>query len=441
MKEAFLSHLSTLIDHPHKQRFLLAVSGGKDSTVMVHLFADFGLPFDMAHCNFHLRGENSNEDMRFVQNLALHFGVKLHIKEFDTQSLQKDSGLSIEMTARELRYRWFDSLADDYDYVVTAHHADDNAETVLLNLVRGTGLRGLTGIPVKNGKYLRPFLPFTSEDILTYAKTHQIAFRTDESNQSEQFHRNKIRLSVFPKMKEINPNVISTFTHNIKIFNQLDTFLERQICNILAEITQQDDDKLLVSISKLKELPDKELLLFECLRPYHFDAATTHAVVLSLEAETGRTFNSPTHQLLKDRDYLIVKKKEEYAKIWHLCHSIQDLESCGFSVQKVACREGFQLKADAQTLYVDADKLQFPVLIRGWEKGDWFVPFGMNGRKKVSDLFTDLKIDRFSKMKVPILCSNDNIVWVVGLRADTRYRVDEHSEYYYKINYHGKLRI
>lgn len=439
MKDAFFHHLSSLIENPQNKRFLLTVSGGKDSTVLVHLFHSCQLDFDMAHCNFHLRGDDSERDMQFVQDLAKSIDRQLFIKEFDTFSAQKNSGLSLEMVARNLRYCWFDELAPDYDYVVTAHHADDNAETVLLNLARGTGLRGLTGIPALNGKYLRPLLPFSSDEILAYASQNHIAYRIDKSNYSETFHRNKIRQSVIPKLKEINPSLIDTFSQNIKNFKQLEIFYHHQLCKISAEICHIDDEQTFLSISKLSAMEDQEIILFELLRAYHFDGPTVHEIHKAMNAESGRIFYSSTHQLLKDRDFFIIKERKDSAKKWQKCNNFQELADCGFFLEKQENSGTTFSCSDKHTIYVAADKLQFPIEVRHWQEGDWFIPFGMKGRKKLSDLFTDLKIDRFSKQQVRVLCSKGEIVWVIGLRADNRFRIDENTIYYYKITYDGRI--
>ena len=439
MKDVFFHHLSSIIEKPQDKHFLLAVSGGKDSTVLVHLFQSCGLDFDMAHCNFHLREEDSNTDMQFVQELAQQFDKQLFIKEFDTYSLQKDSGLSIEMMARELRYRWFNELSPNYDYIVTAHHADDNAETVLLNLTRGTGLRGMTGIPELNGKYLRPLLPFSSDEILAYARRNKIAYQIDKSNYSEAFHRNKIRQTIIPKLKEINPSVIDTFTQNTKRFNQLENFCRHQLRQILAEVCQFEEDQVIISIPALAHMNDQEFILFELLRDYHFDGPTVHEIHSAMQAEPGRIFNSPTHQLLKDRSSFIVRKHDDYANTWHMCHNLQELEDCGFLLEKQENTGNPLPRPNSNTIYVDAEKIRFPVELREWHEGDWFIPFGMKGRKKLSDLFTDMKIDRFSKQKVKVLCSKGEIMWVIGLRADNRFRIDENTTNYYKITYDGRI--
>ncbi|MBR0077518.1 MAG: tRNA lysidine(34) synthetase TilS, partial [Bacteroidales bacterium] len=256
MKESFYNNLKTLVGTPEKCSFLLVVSGGGDSVVMTHLFYSCGLPFAIAHCNFHLRGDDSNEDMRFVQQLAANYGVQLFVKEFDTLSIQKNSGKSVEMVARDLRYQWFEEVGQPFDFIVTAHHANDNAETLLLNLCRGTGLKGLAGIPARNGKYLRPLLPFPSDELRRYTTRHHLSFRTDRTNFSEQYQRNKIRLAVLPKLTEINPDLIRTFSRNADHFRHQYDFYQRQLAAFEREMVIHEDETVRISIPKLSENPD-----------------------------------------------------------------------------------------------------------------------------------------------------------------------------------------
>lgn len=449
MQSRFFSNLQKIAPDCENATFLLAISGGKDSTVLAHLFADCGLHFDLAHCNFHLRGEASNDDMHFVQILANNLGKKLFIKEFDTYSAQKNSGESIEMIARRLRYDWFCELSHHYDYVVTAHHADDNAETLLLNLSRGTGLRGLAAIPEKNGKIIRPLLPFSSDEILQYAQAHHIPFQVDQSNLSEQFQRNKIRLAVIPKLKEINPDLIATFSQNIQIFNQLKNFFACQMRQISAEITHFENDTLYIDIEKLSKTPEPELVLYELLQPYQFEGAVVKSIHNNLQNESGKIFYSPTHKLLKDRNSLIIKRNSDNDAKQCVCSCIAELSEQDFSVEhkEIAAGSTAALEtlmkeiqsANANTLFVDADKMTFPVEIRNWQRGDWFIPFGMKGKKKLSDFFINQKIDCYAKQQVQLLLSRGEIIWIVGRRTDARFCIDENTKHYYKIEYNGRI--
>lgn len=440
MEETFCQHLENLVGPPQQRSFLLAVSGGCDSVVMARLFHSCGLRFAIAHCNFHLRGADSDEDMRFVQQLAADYGVQLFVKEFDTLSIQKNSGKSVEMVARDLRYQWFEEIGRVFDFVATAHHANDNAETLLLNLCRGTGLKGLTGIPARNGRYIRPLLPFPADTLRQYAALHNLPFRTDKTNLSEQFHRNKVRLAVLPKLTEINPDLIRTLTKDTAHFRQQYDFYQRQIATLEQEMVSADGENVQISIRKLSENPDKELLLHEFLKKYGFSDDTVQQLAKRLDGEPGKFFYSETHCLLKDRDFLIIKKREEETADPEMTiASWEELEQLGFSVEPHEVNGSVPFERDPNVLYVDAAKISFPLTLRHWRTGDTLQPFGMYGTKKISDLFKDAKSNRFVKQKTWLLCCNGQIVWVVGLRSDQRFCLDFDTKQFYKIKYYGRI--
>ena len=440
MKETFYNNLKKMVGNPENCTFLLAVSGGGDSVAMLHLFHSCGLKFAIAHCNFHLRGDDSNEDMRFVQQLAADYKAQLFVKEFDTLSIQKNSGKSVEMVARDLRYQWFEEVGQPFDFVATAHHANDNAETLLLNLCRGTGLKGLTGIPARNGRYIRPLLPFPADELRQYVTHHNLPFRTDRTNFSEQFHRNKIRLAILPKLTEINPDLIRTLARDTQHFRQQYGFYQRQIATFEQEMVSTDGENVRISIQKLSENPDKELLLYEFLKKYNFTADTVQQLAQRLDGETGKLFFSESHCLLKDRDFLIIKKKEEETTDTEIIvSSWEELEKLGFSVEPHEVNGSVPFERDPNVLYVDAAKITFPLTLRHWRNGDTFQPFGMYGTKKLSDLFKDAKSNRFDKQKTWILCCKEQIVWVVGLRSDQRFCLDFDTKHFFKIKYDGRI--
>lgn len=435
----FSDHLHALIPNAGKCRFLLAVSGGRDSTVLAHLFLHTELDFAIAHCNFHLRADDSNSDENFVRELAQKFRKTLYVKQFDTNKVQENSGMSIEMVARELRYTWFNEIGKDFDYIVTAHHANDNAETLLLNLSRGTGLKGLTGIPEKNGKILRPLLPFTSQQIQHYADEKNIAFRTDITNFSEQYNRNKIRLKVLPALAKANPEIILTLCQNIAHFKQQYSFYTNEIQKFKSSITFTKDDYLYISISKLSVEEDAGLLLYEFLKPYNFSAETVQEIFAVMQAEPGRVFHSTTHELLKDRDTLIVRPSNSVTSFEFICNNEKELQNLGFEIELLSIKNKPHFSKNQNIIFIDADKFHFPVAVRSWRDGDIFQPFGLKGRQKLSDFFNNEKVNRFEKQRVPILCIDNQIVWVVGYRADDHFKIDEHTQYYYKLLYHGRI--
>ncbi len=435
----FITHLQSLIDNPFKKRFLLAVSGGVDSCVMAYLFHHHGLDFDVAHCNFHLRGEESNQDMEFIKNIPYLKDERLFIKEFDTIALQQDSGKSVEMVARDLRYEWFHELGKEYDYIATAHHADDNAETILLNLTRGTGLKGMTGIPAINGKIIRPLLPFTAEDILTFAEENHIEFRIDRSNYSDLFRRNKIRWQIIPKLKEINPNLISTFTRNITLFNAQYRFYQQKIEILKTNLLLKKDNEYLISIKEIIDSGHSELLLHEILTDFNFHSNTIQNIVQQLHTTPGKKFTSGTHILIKDREYLIISEIKKINPLYIVIEHLSDLDNYGYSVELLDYKKDLQFLRDPNTIYVDKNKLHFPLTLRNWQEGDYFYPYGMKGKKKVSDLFTNEKISIPHKHRIPLLCMEDEIVWIVGCKADRRFAIKSgETKQYYVIRHIAK---
>lgn len=442
MEKEFFQHLKNIISNPLDHKYLLTVSGGVDSSVMVYLFHLCGLSFDMAHCNFHLRGEASNQDMELVKSMAQLLNKQLYIKEFDTFQMQKDSGKSIEMMARELRYGWFSDLADNYDYIVTAHHANDNAETILLNLTRGTGLKGMTGIPVFNGKIIRPLLPFTSAQIHTFANRHNITYHDDQTNFSEDYQRNKIRLSVIPKLEEINQDVINTFTRDISLLKKQYQFYSSHIEKIKNQIVTFKNHQYFISIDQLLLLNgnDLEIVLYELIKDFGFNYSTMVNMIQAMQAQSGKRFFSPTHLIIKDRQQFIISELTEDKDNRITIHSIEELKEYGFEVQLFENETDYLFESNPNNLYICVDRLSFPLTLRHWEKGDYFYPFGMKGKKKLSDYFTDQKIDLLTKQQINLLCCRNEIIWVVGYRTDNRYKIAKGNKLpLYKIRYHGSI--
>lgn len=417
-----------------KSRFLLAVSGGVDSMVMAHLFASCHLNFDVAHCNFHLRDEASNEDMEFVQNVDFLKDKKIFIKEFDTYKIQRDSGKSIEMVARELRYSWFEELLPEYDFLCTAHHANDNAETLLLNITRGTGYRGLNAIPQKNGKILRPLLDFSSQQIEDYARQNGISYREDASNLSLIYHRNKIRHQLIPILEEINPEFIKTASRNIKIFNSQYNFYQKQIEKVKSEYVEPCENGVKVKLSQLLLREDCPLILYEIVNDFGFAASTVESILEKPHRESGKQFFSHDYLMIHHQGDLRIYPSETVETEEFLIENEEDFRKLGFQIGRFTMQQPPKFEKSADVLYADAKKMVFPLVLRRWKSGDYFFPLGMKGKKKVSDLFTDLKVDRWQKQQAFILTSQGNIVWVVGYRSDNRFKIDETTTEYYRIS-------
>jgi tRNA(Ile)-lysidine synthase len=371
--------------------------------------------------------------MGFVQKLPFLTTQTVFVKEFDTLAVQQKTGKSIEMVARELRYQWFQEIGNDYDYIVTAHHANDNAETILLNLLRSAGLRGMCGIPPKNGKIIRPLLRFLRPEIERYSLEQELEYCVDSSNLSDEFLRNKVRNKVMPMLEEINPKCVEIFTRNSNLFSKQLQFFDAHIQQYKNRLLQEKENRITIAIEGLKNVEYQSLILYELLNPYGFNANDVDNILKSLEATSGKQFFSDTHILIKDRTHLIIEKKEPKNEENIIINSLEDLQKNGFMIEKIPYNANFTPKKDTKIIYIDADKLTFPLTIRGWQKGDFFYPFGMKTKKKLSDFFTDIKIDVLEKQKIRLLCSQNQIVWIINYRADERFRVDEGTEWYYRI--------
>ncbi len=439
MKELFYKQLQSIVPDPTTAKFLLAVSGGVDSSVMTQLFYIHKLHFDLAHCNFHLRGEDSNLDMDFVQQKLLKsIEIKefrtpnVLVKEFDTISIQQNSGASIEMVARDLRYEWFRELAPNYDYICTAHHANDNLETIILNLVRGTGYKGLNGIPEQNPPFIRPLLQFSSDAIKQYAEENKIPFRVDLSNHSDQYQRNKIRHHVIPVLEQINPNVVHTVSRNIQLFNKQFDFYKTQIEEIKKKLLIPYENGFKLNINQLLAFQNAEIILFETLSDFQFNYSTVESIYNQLHGESGKQFFSENYKLIKDRSELFIYPLDTNKGInKNIINSITEF----YDYKIIPHLDDYHLTtafiSNPNVAYFDWNLITFPLMIRTWEEGDSFQPYGMKGKKKLSDYFIDLKLNLNQKQQVHILCEANNpqnILWIIGFRTDNRYKVTPNTQ-------------
>lgn len=434
MLKRFLQELHTLVGPDTlRKRYLLAVSGGADSTVMATLFHEAGLQFAIAHCNFHLRGFDSDRDMQFVQELAARWNVQLLVREFDTLNIQRNSGKSVEMVARELRYKWFEEIMADFDYLATAHHANDAAETQLLNLTRGTGLRGLCGIPPVNGKTIRPMLSFTAKEIRQYADNHHIEYVEDYTNRDETISRNRIRHSVIPQLETLNPQFLRTNIRTRQILQQQYAFYQKHLKAEIQDMLIHEDGDIRINLQKLAQNENILLILYEILHEYGFTADTVEKIIINNQIPVGRFFYSESHILLIDRDFLIIQPRfEGEENVLAEIYSMTDLKTY-FHVEELEYQDDMLFSKNPNIFYIPKEKLTFPVLIRRWNPGDWFHPLGAPGRQKLSDYFIDHKIDRFTKERIRLLSINDQIAWIIGHRSDERFKLTPQTKTYFRI--------
>ncbi|MFI3318138.1 MAG: tRNA lysidine(34) synthetase TilS [Rikenellaceae bacterium] len=416
-------------------KVLLTVSGGVDSMVLLDLFAQSEYEIGVAHCNFQLRGQESMEDEVLVEQLAKKHGVPFYNRRFETKEEMERTGESMEMAARRLRYAWFQELSQEHGYniIAIAHHADDSIETFFINLLRGTGLRGLTGISVHIGRIIRPLMFASRKDILEYAMAANIEYREDSSNRSTKYLRNKIRLGLVPRIREINAKFTDLMRGNISRLTDAQLFIDSCIKRISSEVITEQDGIFTLHIDRIESSLPQNFVVYELLSSkFGFKGDVIEALMRSLEeGSSGRQFYAKEYVAYSDRGDILVAKILDS----DLCESTieegMQRAYCGNSVlylEKIDIDLIEQLKVAENIALIDADKLHFPLTLRRWQDGDWFIPYGMEGRKKVSDFLIDTKVSRPEKQRQFLLMSGDDIVWVIGRRIDDRYALDGESE-------------
>jgi tRNA(Ile)-lysidine synthase len=422
-----------------EDKILLAVSGGIDSMVMTDLFIKCGYKVGIAHCNFSLRGEESDKDELLVKQLAKRHKQPFYSIRFDTKQYAKKQSISIQMAARELRYGWFRELCVEhsYKYIATAHNLDDKIETFFLNLTRGTGIKGLSGMPPKNDNIIHPILFVSRKEIEEYAVANKVAYREDATNATTYYARNRIRHNIIPELCAINPSFYSTMEGNMQRIMLAEQLAQQTLAVLIHKACKQEGGLFIIDIDSLKDYQPLSLFLFELLYPFGFTASTITDIENALTEQTGKRFFSTTHQLVKDRERLLIspipQQNDKEYKIEKSTKFIETPINMVFETMPRSFIESFE--AAKNIAYIDADKICYPFILRKWHVGDSFVPFGMKGKKKLSDFFIDSKLSLVEKRRQWVLLSNNEIVWVVGQRVDNRYRIDEQTKTILKIEY------
>lgn len=413
-------------------RLLAAVSGGIDSVVLCQLLHELKIPFGLAHCNFGLRGEESDADELFVKKLAKKYEVPVFVEYFQTQEFAGQEKISIQMAARSLRYDWFEKIRrqHSYDLVVTAHHHNDAAESILLNLTRGTGIAGLHGIPAKVGRIIRPLLSVTKDDIYDYVTARQLSWREDSSNENTKYQRNLIRQEVIPLLKKINPNLEQTMAVTIQKVQGVEAVFQAYVDQVKEQVCRQEEDALYLELGPLRAVTSLPVVLAEILKPYLFNYDTVLEIVAAFSSPSGKQFFSPTHLLVKDREQLVVTARNLGAfGSYEIAEGQALVEHPGLKLElRELPAEGYKIPRGRKTAALDYGLLQFPLKLRPWKEGDWFVPLGMNGKKKVSDFLIGEKVPANLKSRVLVLTSDKSIVWIVGYRPDNRFKVTDKTE-------------
>ena len=413
---------------------LVAVSGGLDSVVLLDVLHRLGVQVAVAHCHFGLRGEDADADEQFVRKLAKQYGLPYFAEFFRTKEYAEQEGISTQMAARFLRYRWFEQLrqVQQLACIATAHHQRDEAETMLLNLTHGTGLAGLHGIQVKNGHVVRPLLGLGRDDLHEYLVARGLRWREDASNASPVYQRNRLRHEVLPVLRAINPNLDQTLHGTAERVGGAEEIVRRYVEETSAQARRDDAEVTYLNIATLQKTAATTLVLHELLRPFGFAWPVVKDVVAAFGGEPGRRFDSPTHRLVKDREHLVITPRRlTQFGTFQLAAGQTDLWADGLRLKTELHEEAqhFLIPRSKSTAALDADKLKFPLTLRKWQEGDWFMPLGMKGKKLLSDFLIDQKVPLNLKDDVRVLTSGDGkICWVVGWRVDDRFKVEEATE-------------
>lgn len=420
---------------------IVATSGGKDSMALVHFLSEAGFNLIVAHCNFQLRGVESDADQQFIQNYCENHKLPFESIRFETDQLAKESKRSIQETARELRYAYLEELRKKHKaaVIVTAHHLNDNIETLIFNLVKGTGIKGLRGMLAKNGHIVRPLLETNVNIIWNYIQSNKIQFREDSSNASTKYDRNKIRHEVIPVLEEINSNLLGSFQEHFKRWKDIESYHELILESWRKKLFIIKGSSIFISIEKLKQLNSNKSLLFELLSPYKFNATDIQDLVHSFDSKDAKFFESSTHELIKDRKFLILssKKDKQVQARYPIQRSTKKLKFGNEKILQLHLKpiNNFaRMSAKPKNAYIDVSLLNFPLILRKWEVGDYMYPLGLTkesgktSKKKISKILRDEKLSHHEKEDAWVLCSGDKIVWLLGLRLDDRFKVTDKTQ-------------
>jgi tRNA(Ile)-lysidine synthase len=408
---------------------LLTVSGGIDSMVMLHLVKQLGITFGVAHCNFQLRGQESEEDALFVKTSVEMMNVPFYMARFETTAFADENHLSIQMAARELRYTWFENIrkTQGYDYIATAHNANDSVETFFINLSRGCGADGLTGIKPRTGNIIRPLLFASRDQIIQYSKKKGVSFREDSSNNTDKYLRNFIRHNVLPVLDEAHSNFRKGIQTTMQNLTDSQITFNYLVEKTKKEIVSENNEVISVDIARLHEMPRPSSFLWEIISSYSFNRDTCFEIAESLTAQSGKIFLSPTHRLIKDRSHLLITKlqKNEMGIFYLEADNVPADTPVKLSLKIEEFNSQTIIARDSRIAMVDYETLQWPLILRKWKQGDYFAPLGMENLKKVSDFLIDQKLSIYEKENTWVLESGNRIVWIVGRRIDHRFRIKE----------------
>lgn len=422
-----------------KDKLLLAISGGVDSVVLCALCKQAGFDFAIAHCNFKLRGAHSERDEQFVTELAKEYGVPFFIKSFATNDIAKATKKSIEETARDLRYAWFEEIRveNKFTYILTAHHANDNIETVLMNFFRGTGIKGLRGILSKNGKIIRPLLFARRAELEMFVQTNKLAFVTDHTNAENDYTRNYFRNTILPQVSESFPEATENMLKNIQRFKEIEILYRQSVDLHVKKLVECKGNELHIPVIKLLKTEPLATVFFEIIQPYGFTAHQVDEAIALLKSETGKYIRSSTHRIIKNRNWIIIAPIQ--TAIAHNILIEEDdrkiiFETGELQLEKLTISK-VQLSTDNTVAMMDASTIVFPLLLRKWKMGDYFYPLGMKKKKKINRFLIDQKLSLPQKENTWVVEMDKKIIWVLGMRIDDRFKITNSTKELIKISF------
>lgn len=438
MIEAFVKYIKENGLCKPGEKILLGVSGGVDSVVMLDLFSKTGYDIAIAHCNFHLRGAESDGDEAFVRKLAEKYQIPVFVKSCETIEYAKEKGISIEMAARSLRYDWFEEVCnkENFQKVAIGHNRNDDEETFFIKLLRGSGLSGLRGIPLQRNRYFRPIMFASRKEIRAYAKKNKLKSREDSTNATDDYLRNRVRHHFLPYFDKKFPGGTDALDNSLAKLKEEELLFRQMLDDKKQELLHKEEEKITIEINELQKYNPLKIWIFYLLETYAFNRSTTDQLVTAIDSGiTGRLFYSKNYKLLLDREKLIIKKSaENHSKEVLIKDQEGEMEHpLSIKWEIVPNNPEFSFTKDAHVAYFDVDKINFPLKLRHWQEGDRFIPFGMRGGKLISDYFIDEKISRFEKGNIWLLVSDDKILWIAGHRASNLYRVSRKTRYIFKI--------
>lgn len=421
-----------------KDKLLLAVSGGVDSVVLSKLSKLAGYDFAIAHCNFQLRAEDSERDEEFVSELAVKYKCGFHTVRFDTKKIASEKRISTQEAARALRYAWFEEIRREngYQYIVTAHHADDNIETVVMNFFRGTGIKGLTGMEPKHGVIVRPLLFARRRELEEFLQAHQLSFVTDVSNLADDYTRNYFRRQVIPLIEKTYPEVNENVLANINRFRDVEILYQQAIGQHKKKLLEIKGDEVHIPVLKLKKADPLHSTVYEIIREYGFHASQTGEVIDLLDSESGKYIQSSSHRIIKNRKWLIIAPVEVEKSEIVVIDAVGNWQFPNGHLQiETAPTANCQLLTANSIACLDANEIKFPLLLRKWKQGDYFYPLGMKKKKKLSRFFIDQKLSKTDKEKVWVIEMDKKVIWIVGYRIDDRFKVMSKTQRVLKITF------